>query len=144
MSNVDVTFVSKEKSGIKTTVLRRRDLVYLALSLFMTLLIFINLSMLDSLFIGCFASVVYILINGNLLGHTFFEESDLKLPLGILFLIALLGIAGWPFIIFTRLTVREVTILLCVTSLFSFALTRRAEIRARIVKAKQYLGKVLA
>ncbi|MFX1487143.1 MAG: hypothetical protein ACFFBS_08645 [Promethearchaeota archaeon] len=144
MSSVDVTCASKEKSGIKITVSRRRDLVYLALSLFTTLLIFINSSMLDSLFIGCFASVVYILINGNLLGHTFFEESDLKLPLGMLFLVALLGIAGWPFVIFARLTIREVTIALCIASFVSFALKKHAEIRVMVAKMKQYLGKILA
>lgn len=137
MSSMHVTCVATRRSDIKKIILRYRDIVYFVLSLFMGLMIFINSLIFNSVFIGIFTSITYILINGNFLGCTFFKESDLKLPLGVLLLIAFLGLLGWLFIVFAGLTIIEVTIVLYIASVFSFGVKKYTGIRAMIAKKKQ-------
>jgi len=121
--------VDVKKLSIKETMARHGESVYFMLSFFMILIIFINSLIFHSLFIGTPASIVYILINGNFIGGTFFKESKLKLPLGILLLIASLGILGWAFMITYRLSIVEVTIVLCIASSLSFIISEYKKIR---------------
>ena len=100
---------------------KRRDVTYLALSLLMIIIIFINWEFIHSPIIGGAASIIYFLVNGSLLGRAFFkEEEKLKLPLGILLLITLIGLVGWIFIITYRLRITETSIALLVVSVFTF------------------------
>ena len=124
-----MVYVHMKILSVKEMTTRHGEFVYVILSFFVILVIFVNSLMFNSPFIGTLASVVYILVNGNIIAGTFFKESKLKLPLGILLLIALLGVVGWVFMILYRLSIIEVTITLCIASSLSFIVSKYEKIR---------------
>lgn len=69
------------------------------------LAIYLNLNTLQSPLLGLPASILYFLVNGIFLGHTFFEKETafLRLVLGILLLVMLLGFLGWLSVIIYNL-----------------------------------------
>ena len=86
--------------------------------------IYVNLSFIRSLAIGIAATLTFFLINGTFLGHAFFEHeaSFLRLILGILLLITLLGLVAWAVMITYNLDIMRSTIALtAVTFLSSFS-----------------------
>ena len=94
----------------------------------MILMIFTNLNFTLSPAIGIPASIVYFLINGTFLGHSFFEKQDLffKFILGNLLLIVFLASVAWAVMIIHNLDVIRSTLVLCiVTTLCSFLSKRR-------------------
>jgi len=71
----------------------------------MVLVIHTNLSVNISSVVGTTATIIYLLINTAFLGQTFFkgESLFLRLALGSLLLIVLLGIVAWTVMIFYNL-----------------------------------------
>jgi len=126
-------------TSLKKIVTKHRNKVLVILSFSMILTIFLNSLMFNSPFIGAPASIVYFIINGNLLGDTFFKESGLKLLLGVLLLICLLGIIGWVFMILYRLSIIEVTMTLCIASCFSLVASRYERVKMIFAKARQFV-----
>lgn len=123
-----------EKRDVRNSVKRHRDYIFLLLSFLMVLIIFINSYILCSPFVGTFASIVYILINGKFVGEAFFKGIKLRLPLGILLLIGFLGIGGWLFVIFHRLTLIETMMVLCIVSPLSFFLCKLESIKKTLLR----------
>jgi len=110
---------------LKLEKLMARDgkLLFTTISYVTILMIFINLNYTPSPVIGIPASIIYFLINGIFLGHSFFEKQDLflRFMLGNLLLIVFLGAAAWAVMIIYNLDVIRSAIVLCiVTTLCSF------------------------
>lgn len=108
---------------IEELIVRDEKLLFTTVSYITTLMIFINLNFSLSPAIGTTASIVYFLINGAFLGRAFFEKEDIivRLTLGILLLVAVLGILAWAMLIIYNLDMIQTTIvLLVVTAMCSF------------------------
>ena len=87
-------------------------------------IIFINLSVTCSPLVGGTTSLIYLLVNGTLLGRAYFEKEDpfLRLMLGNILLIAFLGLISWAVMIIYDLdTIRSVIVLCVVTALSSLS-----------------------
>lgn len=110
--------------NLKKMMMEHRDFVYITLSFIAILTIFVNSLIFRSVLMGAPASLVYILINGNLMSRVFDKELKLRLPLGILLLIAILGIFGWAFMVLRALGVMEVTAVLCISTLIAFLMDK--------------------
>lgn len=107
----------------------RKEIPLLFSSFIAISFIFVNLSVLHSPFVGTTAFLTYVLINGYFLSNAFFEKEQrfLKLILGTLFLIAILGLVGWLAIIIYNLDDTKTIIVLSVTTLFcAFANLKKA------------------
>lgn len=139
--DVDTASRVSALTGLKKMLMKHRHKVPVILSFFMIVMIFINSLLFNSPFIGVPASIVYFLINGHFLGGTFFKESRLSLPLGILLLTVLLGIFGWVFMIMYRLSTIEVTITLCIASCFSLIVSKYERMKMIVAKARQFVTK---
>jgi len=96
------------------------------------LAIFMNLNSFQSPLIGFIASLIYFLINGVFLGNAFFEKEApfLRLMLGILLLIMLLGFVGWFAIVCYNLDIIWFTLVL-------FAVATACSLLNRKVKHKK-------
>jgi len=113
---------------IQELIVRDRKLFFTAISYLMILVIFTNLNFTFSPAIGIFASLVYFLINGTFLGHSFFENQELffRFIFGNLVLIVFLATVAWVVMIIHNLDVLRSTLVLCiVTALCSFLNKRR-------------------
>jgi len=108
------------KLNMPKLIVRYADFFLLALSFLMVIVIFFNYRTFRLSVVGVAASVVYIFINGDFIGRKFFREEKLRLPLGILLLVVLMGLLGWVFIVFYRLRITEVVAVLAGASLLSF------------------------
>ena len=120
-----VTKMQRNSHFLKLEKLMARDgkLLFTTISYVTILMIFINLNYTPSPVIGIPASIIYFLINGIFLGHSFFEKQDLflRFMLGNLLLIVFLGAAAWAVMIIYNLDVIRSAIVLCiVTTLCSF------------------------
>lgn len=117
-----LTFESIEK-----LIVRNPHMVCTAASYSAVLAIFINLNSLRSPLIGLGASIIYFAIDSIFLAHAFFhrESPFLRLALGVLLLIMLLGSLGWLVMIIYNLDVLEFTLVLAIASTVSSALNRR-------------------
>jgi hypothetical protein len=93
------------------------------------LIIFVNLSEFQSPMLGLLASVIYFLINGTFLGHTFFKKEAVffRLMFGILLLIMLLGFIGWLAIIIHNLDIIRFTLVLLIVATLSSLLNKRVK-----------------
>lgn len=108
---------------IEELIVRDEKLLFTMVSYIATLMIFINLNFSLSPAIGTTASIIYLLINGTFLGRAFFEKEDIfvRLMLGILLLVAVLGILAWAMMIVYNLDMIQTTLALSVvTALCSF------------------------
>ena len=108
---------------IEELIVRDEKLLFTMVSYIATLMIFINLNFSLSPAIGTTASIIYLLINGAFLGRAFFEKEDIfvRLMLGILLLVAVLGILAWAMMIVYNLDMIQTTLALSVvTALCSF------------------------
>ena len=95
--------------------------VFTLLAFLMIPVIFLNLILIPSPFVGIFASSVFLIINATFLGHTFFRNQSrfLRFVLGLLMLIMLLGLIGWLTMIAWNLDITRSVIVLFVVSTFS-------------------------
>lgn len=100
------------------------------------LVIFLNLSMVNSAVVGLIASLVFFLINGTFLGCAFFEGESrfLRFMLGILLLLVFMGLVSWLVMLIYNLDIIRSTIVLCVVAAFCSFINKgyyRAIIRVR-------------
>lgn len=88
--------------------------------------IFINLNSANLPALGAIASIFYLFINGVFLGHAFFEEGEfvLKLLLGSLLLLSLLGLFSWAAVVVSNLGVVSVVIVLLAVAALSSLVNR--------------------
>ena len=112
---------------LEELIVRDEKLFFTIVSYAAVLIIFLNLSAIQSPVVGAIVSIIYFLINGLFLGHAFIEKEEafLKLLLGNLFLIMLLGFVGWMVMIIHNLDVIRSTIVLCIVTALSSFLNRR-------------------
>lgn len=85
-------------------------------------IIFLNLDMVRSPFLGVLASVFFLLINSTFMGQAFFQKETLftRFLLGTLILIVTLGLTAWAVLILYNLdNIRTATALLVATTLAS-------------------------
>ena len=89
--------------------------------------IYINLSQLKFPIVGIVASAIYSLVNGAFLGRAFFreEKSFLRLLLGLLLLVILLGLVGWVTLAVYNLDEVRILLVLLIVATGSSILNRR-------------------
>jgi len=118
------------ENEIERLVVEDKRLIFTIVSYVAALVIFLNLRVLATVLsqqlatilvplIGGVSSIVYFLINGIFLGHLMFKKElfFLKLILGDLLLLALLGVTAWIVVIVSNLDVtRSVAVLLIVST----------------------------
>lgn len=103
---------------LEELVVRDSKLVFTMVSYVTILIIFINLSFTNSLWVGAPASLAFFWINGIFLGRTFFENETLfvRFMMGNLLLIAFLGLASWLVMIAYNLDVLRSAIALSIVA----------------------------
>jgi len=112
-------------SGFSKTeelIVRNQKFVFTIVSYVIALMIFLNLSFMNSVIIGTLATFVYFLVNGIFLGNAFFKEESLfiRFALGNLVLFTLLGTVAWLAItIYNIDTIRTAIVLFTVVTLCS-------------------------
>jgi hypothetical protein len=104
-----------------------RKLLFTLTSYVLVLAVYVNLTAFQTPILGIAASTLYFIINGIFLGHAFFEKEDpfLRVMLGILLLVMLLGFAGWLELIIYNLDVLRFTFALATVATVSSILHRR-------------------
>ena len=112
---------------LQELIVRDRYLIFTSLSYVMILAIFVNLTFSLSPAVGILSSIIYFLINGMFLGTVFFENQDLllRLVLGILVLIVLLGTVAWAVLITYNLDVLRSVLVLCIVAASCSFLNKR-------------------
>lgn len=112
---------------IERSVVKDKRFLYTIISYFAVLVIFINLSSLQSPFIGPIMSIIYSVVNALFLGNALFkkEEAFFRFMLGMLSLILLLGFVGWLTLIIYNLDIARVTSVLLVVATLSSLLNTR-------------------
>jgi hypothetical protein len=92
----------------------RNEKILFSIMAFSVVLIVLNLVTIKSALIGTVGSILYFLIGGNFVGvHLLGEEQPLvRVSLGALVLLSLMGLMGWLFIIFRGLGVMETAVVL--------------------------------
>lgn len=120
---------SLQLSKLETLITQDQKLLITLTSYGLILAIYINLNALRSSALGIAASVLYFLINGIFLGHTFFEKEPtfFRLIFGILLLIMLLGFVGLLAVIVYNLDVIRFTLVLFIAATLSSLLNRRVK-----------------
>jgi len=112
---------------IEELIVRDEKLLFTIVSYIMILMIFINLNFYFSSAIGTISSIIYFLINGILLGHTFFEEEDLflRFMLGNLLLLTCLALIAWVVMTLYNLDITRSTLVLCIVTTLASLLNKR-------------------
>jgi hypothetical protein len=112
---------------IESSIVQDKNHFYTFVSYFAVLVVFINLSSIESPLIGPPASVVYFLINSIFVGCAFFEKEPrfFRLVFGVLLLIMLLGFVGWLIMIIYNLDAIRLSLALAVTTTTCSLLNRR-------------------
>lgn len=95
--------------------------IFTLVSCIMILAIFLNLTFLQSPFVGIVASLVYFLINATFLGYAFFRKESLflRFVLGLLMFIMLLGLISWLTMIAWNLDITRSVIVLFIVTIIS-------------------------
>jgi hypothetical protein len=116
---------------IEQWITRDEKLLFTMVSYIVILIIFINLSRVQSPILSLPASVIYFLINGIFLGQAFFkkETTFFRLLFGILLLIMLLGLAGWLAVIIYNLDIIRSTSVLFIVATLSSLINKRGKIK---------------
>lgn len=101
--------------------------LFTLISCVLTLIIYTNLSYLRSPIIGIASAFLFFLINAIFLANAFFKKEDafVRLILGALLLIMLLGFVGWLTMLIYNLDTLQFTLVLFIVSTMSSALNRR-------------------
>lgn len=105
---------------------RDRGYLFTLASLAISVAIYVNLAFVRSPFLGVFALILYFLINAIFLGHAVFgkEIAFLRMVLGALLLIMVLGFLGWAVIIAYNLDELRFTIVLLMATAISSLVNR--------------------
>lgn len=111
---------------VEELILRDEKFLFTILSLVMALIASLNSAFILSTAIGITTSMVYLLINTVFLGHALFEKETalVRLLLGNLFFLLLLGIIGWATLTIYKLDVAAIAIVLCILTGLSSAMNR--------------------
>lgn len=114
-------------SKVETLVAQDQKHIFTLTSYILILIIYVNLSVLQSSVLGFVVSIFYFLINGIFLGYAFFEKETafFRLMFGALLLIMLLGFVGWLAVIIYNLDVIRLTLVLFIAATVSSLLNRR-------------------
>jgi len=101
--------------------------IYALLSFLTVLILFLNITSINSPIVGISASVIYLTLNGVFLGRALFgkEIVFIRFAFGVLVLTIILGLFGWVAVTTYRLGVIESTVILLVASCIAFLLNRR-------------------
>ena len=118
---------------LEKSIVKNDKLLFTIVSYVSVLMIFLNLSMVNSVVVGLIASFVFFLINGTFLGCAFFEEESrfLRFMLGILLLLVFLGLVSWLVMIAYNLDIIRSTIVLLIVTTFCSIMNK-----SRILKLK--------
>jgi len=106
---------------LEETIATNNKFVFTLLSYLMIPVILVNLTFLQSPFVGILGSSVYLTINATFLGCSFFrnESPFLRFALGLLILIMSLGFIGWLTMIAWNLDITRSVIVLFIVTTFS-------------------------
>lgn len=104
----------------------RNERILFSLMALSIVLMVLNLVTVKSALIGAFGAVLYFLIGGNFVGvHLLREQQPLvRVSLGALVLLSLMGLMGWVFIIFRGLGIVETAVVLAATFCFLVLVVR--------------------
>ena len=107
--------------SLEESIAANNNFIFTLLSCVTIPVIFLNLTFLQSPFVGIVASLVYCLINATILGYSFFRKEGvfLRFVLGLLLLIMLLGLVGWLTMIAWNLDITRSVVVLFVVAIFS-------------------------
>jgi len=103
-----------------------KKLAFTILSYISILMIFINLNLTSTPIIGAPATVIYFLVNSTFIGMALFQNENLfvKLLLGTLLLVVILGLAGLAVMILYNLDNLRSAIVLCITTFIASVLNK--------------------
>lgn len=108
--------------NLQYLITRDQKFLFTLLSYIATLVVFVNISLSNSLVIGILASATYFLINATYLGHALFKKENafIAFMMGTLLLIVILGLVAWAVMISYNLdNIRSVIVLFITASLAS-------------------------
>lgn len=113
---------------------RDQNLLFTIVSLIMILAIYLNQTFVNSTIMGATASVIFFLINAILLGTAFFEGEIpfIRLILGSLMLLLLLGVIGWITLIIYNLNVPNTSAALCILAISCSIINKLKKQRAKL------------
>jgi len=112
---------------LENQIVQDKNFLFTAISFIVIFAAFVNLNTLGSSLIGFVVLIVYVVINSVFLGNAFFKNESvfLRLLLGVLLLIVLLGLAGWLAILVYNLDIAPFSFVLVITAAFSSLVNRR-------------------
>jgi len=119
---------------IERLITRDQNLLFTIISLMMVLIIYLNQTFVYSPIIGAAASVVLLLINAILLGRAFFEGeiAFIRMLLGSLMLLLLLGVIGWVTLIICKLDVPNTSVALCIFAISCSTINKLKQQRVKL------------
>lgn len=125
---------ANQLEDIEQLITRDQNLLFTIVSLIMILIIYLNQTFLYSPIIGATASVIFFLINTILLERAFFEGEIpfIRLVLGGLMLLLLLGVIGWATLIIYNLDVPNVSVALCILAISCSVINKLKKQRAKL------------
>lgn len=112
--------------SVERLIVRDERFVFTLVSFAMILLVFVNQVTVSSLVVGVFSSFVFVVLNIVFLANALFrsEVSFVRLMLGGMVFLLLLGVSGWIVLIAYNLDAVRSAIVLCVVGVLSSALNR--------------------
>jgi len=116
-------------SKLETLIAQDPKLIFTLTSYVLILIIYINLNVFQSSFLGLGVSIFYFLINAIFLERAFFQKETafFRLMFGILLFIMLLGFISWVFIIVYNLDVIRLTLVLFIGATVASLLNRKVK-----------------
>ena len=99
-------------------------------------LTFVNISLLHSRLMGITASFLYFLVNAIFLGNAFFQKEDrfIRLMLGSLSLIVILGLISWVVMMIFNLDIFRSTLVLFIVSTLSSAMSKTRRLKVKVTQ----------
>jgi hypothetical protein len=112
---------------LENQIVQDKNFLFTIISYFVILAVFVNLNTLKFPLIGSAALITYFAINSVFLGNAFFrnENAFLRLMLGVLLLIILLGMLGWLTILIYNLDIVLFSLVLAIAATLSSLMNRR-------------------
>jgi hypothetical protein len=118
---------SFQPEGFERHIVNDPMFFFTLISYALILITYVNLSTIKSAVLGIIVLVSYFLINGVFLAYAFFvkEERFIRMILGVLLLIMLLGFFSWLVMVIYNLDVPEFTLTLFIVSTISSLINNR-------------------
>lgn len=115
--------------NLQYLITRDQKFAFTILSYITILLIFVNMSLVNSPAIGIVASTIYFLINATYLSHALFrrENTFVGFLQGTLLLIVILGLVAWTVMVLYNLNNIGSVFVLGITASFASLLNRRVK-----------------